>query len=87
MEELKTALPADSEDLRELESITTALEHLPERTETDPDRITERQREKEVIKDRLRRLVERSLEIADFIRQNVAVFQRLAGRSHIRRTG
>jgi (1->4)-alpha-D-glucan 1-alpha-D-glucosylmutase len=74
IDELKTALPADSEDLRELESIVTALEHLPERTETDTDRVTERQREKEVIKDRLRRLVEHSLEIADFIRQNVQYF-------------
>jgi (1->4)-alpha-D-glucan 1-alpha-D-glucosylmutase len=74
IDELKTALPADSEDLPELKSIVTALEHLPERTETDTDRITERQREKVVIKGRLRRLVERSLEIADFIRQNVHFF-------------
>jgi (1->4)-alpha-D-glucan 1-alpha-D-glucosylmutase len=74
LDELKTILPAESEDARELESIITALEHLPERTETDPDRVIERQREKEVIKDRLRRLVEHSLEIADFIRQNVQFF-------------
>ena len=74
MEELKAALPPESEDLRELESIETALDHLPERNELDPDRVTERQREKEVIKDRLRRLVERSVEIADFIGQNVQFF-------------
>ncbi len=74
MEEFKANLPAESKDLRELESIVTALEHLPERTETETDRVTERQREKEVVKDRLRRLVERSLEIADFIRQNVRDF-------------
>ena len=33
LDALKETLPADSEDLRELESIVTALEHLPERTD------------------------------------------------------
>jgi (1->4)-alpha-D-glucan 1-alpha-D-glucosylmutase len=39
----------------ELQSILTALEYLPKRTETDPKRITERAREKEIIKRRLER--------------------------------
>jgi (1->4)-alpha-D-glucan 1-alpha-D-glucosylmutase len=39
----------------ELQSILTALEYLPRRTETDPERIEERTREKEVIKRRLER--------------------------------
>ena len=39
----------------ELQSILTALEYLPKRTETDPKRITERAREKEIIKRRLDR--------------------------------
>jgi (1->4)-alpha-D-glucan 1-alpha-D-glucosylmutase len=39
----------------ELQSIITALEYLPRRTETDPERIAERTREKEVIKRRLER--------------------------------
>ena len=39
----------------ELQSILTALEYLPKRTETDPKRIAERIREKEVIKRRLER--------------------------------
>jgi (1->4)-alpha-D-glucan 1-alpha-D-glucosylmutase len=44
------------EDLyAELESILTALEYLPKRTETDPKRIAERAREKEIIKRRLER--------------------------------
>src|SRR2546430_6256888 len=43
----------------ELQSILTALEYLPKRTETDPKRIAERTREKEIIKRRLdRRCVE-----------------------------
>jgi len=39
----------------ELQSILTALEYLPKRTETDPKRIAERTREKEIIKRRLDR--------------------------------
>nr|MDQ2866791.1 malto-oligosyltrehalose synthase [Verrucomicrobiota bacterium] len=39
----------------ELQSIRTALEYLPSRSETNPDRISERAREKEVIKRRLDR--------------------------------
>ncbi len=39
----------------ELQSIFTALEYLPRRTEKDPERIAERAREKEIIKRRLER--------------------------------
>jgi (1->4)-alpha-D-glucan 1-alpha-D-glucosylmutase len=39
----------------EFQSILTALEYLPRRTETDPERINERAREKEIIKKRLER--------------------------------
>jgi len=39
----------------ELQSILTALEYLPKRTETDPKRIAERIREKGIIKRRLER--------------------------------
>ncbi|MCC6127547.1 MAG: malto-oligosyltrehalose synthase [Pirellulales bacterium] len=74
MEEFRAALPADSEDLRELESIATALEHLPERTDASPAAIAERQREKEVAKDRLGKLTARSPEIAEFILRNVERF-------------
>jgi (1->4)-alpha-D-glucan 1-alpha-D-glucosylmutase len=39
----------------ELQSILTALEYLPKRNETDPKRVAERTREKEIIKRRLDR--------------------------------
>ena len=39
----------------EVQSIITALEYLPRRTERDPERIAERAREKEIIKRRLER--------------------------------
>lgn len=40
----------------ELESIITALNYLPQRTETDPEKRIERGREKEIIRERLARL-------------------------------
>jgi (1->4)-alpha-D-glucan 1-alpha-D-glucosylmutase len=46
--------------LREYLSILTALQHLPVYTERDPGRITERQREKEVARERLARLMAES---------------------------
>jgi (1->4)-alpha-D-glucan 1-alpha-D-glucosylmutase len=67
----KEAQPPDSPGLCELESIITALEHLPERTNTEPGNMAERQREKEVIKARLRALADRSAAVARFIRDNV----------------
>jgi (1->4)-alpha-D-glucan 1-alpha-D-glucosylmutase len=46
----------EDEDLyAEVQSILTALEYLPKRIETDPKRIAERAREKEIIKRRLER--------------------------------
>ena len=74
LDTLKEAPPADSEELRELESIATACEHLPGRTDVDPARVAERQREKEVIKTRIRSLVGRSPGVAEFLRQNIEEF-------------
>jgi (1->4)-alpha-D-glucan 1-alpha-D-glucosylmutase len=59
--------------LGELRSILTALDHLPGRTETDPARIMERLREKEIIKRRLAALVKESEEIREFVEDNVRV--------------
>jgi (1->4)-alpha-D-glucan 1-alpha-D-glucosylmutase len=69
--ELKESLPAEDENLRELESIVTAAEYLPDRTETDPARVEERQREKEVIKRRLANLTGQSRTIEQFIHKTL----------------
>ena len=69
--ELKQKLGAESADLRELESILTALEYLPQHTETAAERVAERHREKEVIKSRLQRLTFHSPDIAAFVEQNL----------------
>jgi (1->4)-alpha-D-glucan 1-alpha-D-glucosylmutase len=46
-------LGEDNESVQELLSILTALRNLPSRYETDPEKVTERYREKEVIKRRI----------------------------------
>jgi (1->4)-alpha-D-glucan 1-alpha-D-glucosylmutase len=50
------ALGEDHPHLRELRSILTALRYLPARTDLAPDQVSERHREKEVIKRRLNAL-------------------------------
>ncbi len=57
---LTNDLAVDSEDLLELQSILTALNYLPSRTETSSAKIAERMREKEVIKKRLTSLYQKS---------------------------
>ncbi|HEY6392697.1 MAG TPA: malto-oligosyltrehalose synthase [Bryobacteraceae bacterium] len=64
---LRDRLDATHEHLAELESIVTALSHLPGATETDDAKIRERQREKEIVKRRLSALVETSPEVLEAI--------------------
>jgi len=52
------ALEVPQDFISEFQSVITALEHLPKRTETDPAKIEERAREKEIIKRRLVRRCE-----------------------------
>ena len=54
---LRDKLDPAHEHVAELESVITALSHLPDNTETDDARIRERQREKEIVKRRLSALV------------------------------
>ena len=61
-------------DLSELLSVITSLERLPARVEHDPERLAERQREKEIAKRRLGELVHRSEAVAAFIAENVRQF-------------
>ena len=56
----------------ELQSILTALEYLPKRTETDPKRIAERIREKEIIKRRLERRCAEALQVQQAIEKALA---------------
>jgi (1->4)-alpha-D-glucan 1-alpha-D-glucosylmutase len=56
----------------ELQSILTALEYLPRRTEINPERIEERTREKEIIKRRLERRSQEAPQVQAAIDQALA---------------
>ena len=55
--DLRRRGPDDAPDLVELESILTAVKHLPTRWETGEEEVRERQREKEIVKKRIAALV------------------------------
>jgi (1->4)-alpha-D-glucan 1-alpha-D-glucosylmutase len=71
---LENSLPPANPFFIELLSIITALEHLPLYTETDTEKISERYREKEIIKKRLRDLYQKSPEIKTFLDENIRIF-------------
>jgi (1->4)-alpha-D-glucan 1-alpha-D-glucosylmutase len=64
----------------ELESIITALTHLPPRTETDAARLRERRREREVVRRRLSNLVKESNEARAAIHDALQRFNGEPGR-------
>lgn len=74
LDELIAKMPAEDPPLLEYQSILTALTHLPPRTETDPVKLDERHREKEVVKRRLARVCDESPALRDWIEENVAIF-------------
>ncbi len=74
IEELKNLLSDKNPDFVELLSIVTALKHLPPYTETDGEKIIERKREKEVVKNRLRSLYSQAMDIKAYIDENVQIF-------------
>ncbi len=57
LDDLTGTLGADNEQVQELQSILTALSYLPPRTEVDPQKLAERERETHVIKRRISVLV------------------------------
>jgi len=73
---------AEDEHVLELQSIITALSHLPPRTETDPERIAERYREKEVIKRRLNALTESYSEVKEAIDRALQTYNGVLGDIH-----
>jgi (1->4)-alpha-D-glucan 1-alpha-D-glucosylmutase len=79
IEGLGEHLGAEHPHLQELRSILTAIEHLPDQTETDPQRVSERLREKEIIKRRLAVLIKESAEIRGFVDDNVRAVNGTAG--------
>ncbi|MEX2221888.1 MAG: malto-oligosyltrehalose synthase [Candidatus Rokuibacteriota bacterium] len=79
LDALAARLGPDDAGLQELRSILTALEHLPGRTETDPHRLEERLREKEIVKRRLATLAKESAEIREHVEETVRRFNGTPG--------
>lgn len=79
LDELRGALVDEPDTLAEYENILTALDHLPPRTTIDPDAVVERQRDKQVIKRRLRELADRCPAVHDFIDRNIRRINGMAG--------
>ena len=62
----------DEDFYAEFQSILTALEYLPRRTETDPEKIAERSREKEIVKRRLERRCQEAPQVQHAIEKAIA---------------
>src|SRR5262249_30711380 len=80
-ERLKAALGDNHPSLNELLSIVTSLQNLPPYTTTDPERIAERHREKEVARTRLERLVSEAPAVREGIESAIAQFNGTPGDS------
>lgn len=83
VERVGAALGATAPAVVELHSILTALRNLPVYTETEPDRVAERQREKEVARVRLARLVAAEPQVAAHVAACVAAFNRPDGAARL----
>ena len=79
LEELREKLGPEEPSVWELESICTSLVKLAPRSETDPQKVAERAREKEVAKRRLAALCETSPAVREHVDANVALFNGRAG--------
>lgn len=69
----------------ELESILTAIEHLPPRTEAAKDRIAERMRECGIIRERLTRLCAETPEVGDAIHSVIVAWNDSSDPTHFDR--
>jgi (1->4)-alpha-D-glucan 1-alpha-D-glucosylmutase len=79
LERLAARLDADHPQVLEFQSLVTAFGHLPSHTETAPDKVAERNRDKEIYKRHLAVLCTDSPDIAQFIEENVKEINGTAG--------
>jgi (1->4)-alpha-D-glucan 1-alpha-D-glucosylmutase len=80
LEGARSLLDESHPHVLELESILTALEHLPPRTETDTAALRERRREKDVVRRRLSGLIKESREVRAAVHDALARLNGVAGR-------
>lgn len=81
VDELSARMGPDSPPVREFLSVLTALTNLPVSTERDPERVAERQREKEVARERFTRVLAESSDIRTFVEDRVRVVNGTPGES------
>jgi (1->4)-alpha-D-glucan 1-alpha-D-glucosylmutase len=79
LDELTALLGAENPEALEYQSILTSLHYLPPRDTTDPAQRAERDREKEIVKRRLRTLCEQSPQVLEFVQQNVQQYNGVPG--------
>jgi len=79
LDSLAETLGKDNESLQELQSILTAISYLPLRTESNPEKLEERNREKEIIKRRIASLVQASPPVRSAIDTALREFNGTAG--------
>jgi (1->4)-alpha-D-glucan 1-alpha-D-glucosylmutase len=79
LDNLKETMSKENPHFTELLSIMTALNHLPDYTEREPEKVEERDREKEIIKKRISTLYSDSNEIRDFLDGNIRIFNGTRG--------
>lgn len=80
LDALQESLGSNAPQLHEFLSILSSLENMPPYTESNRDRVAERQREKEVARGRLARLAEESAAIREHIEAAVRLFNGEPGR-------
>jgi (1->4)-alpha-D-glucan 1-alpha-D-glucosylmutase len=79
LRQLRPGRDTDDDDATELESIMTALHHLPPRDRTDPESVAERRRERLVSRRRLATLYESSSGIRDALDRAIVRHNGTAG--------
>ena len=79
LDRLRHRLGDDSLELAEYQSLITAFQHLPARSDTGSERRAERNRDKELLKRRLAERCKRATAVAEFLRNTVAWFNGTVG--------
>ena len=82
LERLKDRLDVDHPDRVELESIVTALDHLPPRDRTDPQSVAERKRENVVTRRRVAALYEGAMVVRSALEETIREFNGEPGKPH-----
>ncbi len=82
LSKVKDQLATSDDHLLELESILTALSHLPPREDTDLAKVRERQREREIIKRRIAALIDGSDVVRTALHQVLAAINGSKGDPH-----